>query len=318
MYPYLHETMTESGPVQYGTYGLMLVLAFAAAALVAGARFKRVGVNPDTVVPLLVVAILSSIMGARLLHFLGSPGDRALFMADPLVLFNFSKGGMAVMGGQIGGVLAGAAFLKWKGVNVWKIADIAGPSMMIGSAIGRGGCFFAGCCHGREVTDAEISSHLTGSFFPGGEILLMDGFPFIAFSYHRGETLGSLFETPVYPTQAWEGIGALLGFFLLSWVWKNWRKGDGQIMGMTMIFYPLLRFPVEMFRGDEIRGAGYLAGLVGPLGFENGLSTSQVTSLCVVLLGAAIVAWRMKVGVEPEVPFAAPDDDDIDLDEDDE
>ncbi len=318
MYPYLWVQHTESGPVEYGTYGLMLVLAFLAAALVAGARFKRVGVNPDVVVPLLVVAIVSSILGARLLHFLGSPGDRALFLADPLVLFNFSKGGMAVMGGQIGGVIAGAAFLKWKKINVWKIADIAGPAMMIGSAVGRGGCFFAGCCHGRIVEGAEVTSHLTGSLFPGGEILLMDGFPFVAFSYHAGETMGSIYETAVYPTQTWEGLGALLGFFLLSWVWKNWRKGDGQIMGMTMIFYPLLRFPVEMYRGDEVRGAGYLAEIFAPLGFEQGLSTSQVTSLCVVLLGAAIVAWRMKVGVAPETPFAPPEDDDIDLDEGDE
>ena len=317
MFPYLYEHMTESGPVQYGSYGLMLVLAFLAAALVAGARFKKIGVNPDQVVPLLVVAIVSSILGARLLHFLGSPADRALFMDNPLVLFNFSQGGMAVMGGQIGGVLAGAGYLIWRKINAWKIADIAGPAMMLGSAIGRGGCFFAGCCHGRIVAGDHAVHSITGGLFPGGEVLWLDGFPFIAFSYHAGETMGSIYETAVYPTQAWEGIGALIGFFLLSWVWKNWRKGDGQIMAMTMIFYPLLRFPVEMFRGDEIRGAGYLAEIFGPLGFENGLSTSQVTSLCVVLLGVAMMVWRMKVGVAPEQEFATPDDDDIDLDEDD-
>ncbi len=172
MYPYLWVQQTESGPVEYGTYGLMLVLAFLGAALVAGVRFKKIGVNPDTVVPLLVVAIVSSILGARLLHFLGSPDDRILFFDNPLVLFQFSKGGMAVMGGQIAGVVCGALYLYWRKINFWKIADIAGPAMMLGSGIGRLGCFFAGCCHGRAVEDAGHGQTLTGEFFPGGEILL--------------------------------------------------------------------------------------------------------------------------------------------------
>ena len=304
MYPYLWIQQTESGQVEYGTYGLMLVLAFLGAALISGVRFKKIGYNPDTVVPLLVVAIVSSILGARLLHFLGSPDDRALFFANPLVLFQFSKGGMAVMGGQIAGVLAGAAYLKWRGINAWKIADIAGPAMMLGSGIGRVGCFFAGCCHGRIVEGSAVSSSLTGDFFPGGEILLMENFPFLAFSYHRGETMGAIFETPVYPTQAWESIGAFLGFFVLSWIWKHWRKFDGQIMVLTMVWYPLMRYGIEVYRGDAIRGTDYF-------GF---LSTSQLTSLIVVILAIAVTAWRLPKGVAKEEVYETPEED-IDLDD---
>jgi len=304
MYPYLWVQQTESGPVEYGTYGLMLVLAFLGAALVSGVRFKKIGYNPDTVVPLLVVAIVSSILGARLLHFLGSPDDRALFFANPLVLFQFSKGGMAVMGGQIAGVLAGGSYCIWRGLNPWKIADIAGPAMMLGSAIGRVGCFFAGCCHGRVVEGSAVASSLTGSFFPGGEILHMEGFPFLAFSYHRGETMGNIFETAVYPTQAWESIGAFAGFLLLSWIWKNFRKFDGQIMVLTMVWYPLMRYGIEIYRGDAIRGTDYF-------GF---LSTSQLTSLIVVGVAIAVVAWRLPKGVAEEGVYE-PEEEDFDLDD---
>ena len=304
MYPYLWVQQTESGPVEYGTYGLMLVLAFLGAALVSGHRFKRVGINPDTVVPLLVVAIVSSILGARLLHFLGSPDDRALFFANPLVLFQFSKGGMAVMGGQIGGVVCGALYLAIRKLNYWKVADIAGPAMMLGSAIGRLGCFFAGCCHGRVVEGAGAPQTLTGSFFPGGEILLMDGFPLIAFSYHRGETMGAIYETPVFPTQAWEAIGAFAGFLLLSFIWKRFRKFDGQIMVLTMMWYPVMRYFIEVYRGDAIRGTDYF-GL---------FSTSQVTSLAVVGLAIGIAIWRFPKGVAPEEVFEAAEED-IDLDD---
>lgn len=304
MYPYLWVQHTESGPVEYGSYGLMLVLAFLAAALVSGVRFKKVGLNGDAVVPLMVVAIVSSILGARLLHFLGSPADRALFFDNPLVLFQFSKGGMAVMGGQIAGVIFGAGYIVWRKMDAWKAADVAGPSMMLGSFVGRMGCFFAGCCHGRVVEGAAVSSSITGTLFPGGEIVGLDGFPFVAFSYHAGQTMGSIYETPVYPTQSYEAAGALLGFVVLSLVWKYWRKFDGQIIAMTMIWYPLLRFPVEHFRGDAIRGEGYF-GL---------FSTSQVASLAVVALGVVLMLWRFSKGVAPEVPIVDTDED-IDVDD---
>ncbi|MCP4805606.1 MAG: prolipoprotein diacylglyceryl transferase [Proteobacteria bacterium] len=304
MYPYLWVQHTEAGPVEYGTYGLMLVLAFLAAALVSGVRFKKVGLNGDAVVPLMVVAIISSILGARLLHFLGSPADRILFFDNPLVLFQFSKGGMAVMGGQIAGVIFGSAYIVYRKMDPWKVADVGGAAMMLGSFVGRMGCFFAGCCHGRIVEGAQATSSLTGDLFPGGEILLLDGFPFVAYSYHAGQTMGSIYETAVYPTQTYEALGTLLGFLVLSWFWKNYRKFDGQIMAMTMIWYPLLRFPVEHYRGDAIRGEGYF-GL---------FSTSQVASLGVVLAGFLLILWRFRKGVAPEVPIVDTDED-IDVDD---
>ncbi len=309
MYPYLWVQQTQHGQLEYGTYGLMLVLAFTACALIAGMRMKKVGINPDVVVPLIVVAIVSSIIGARLLHFLGSPNDRELFLSNPLILLNVTKGGMAVLGGLIGGSLAGAAFMKWRGVDVWKAADICAAVIPVGTAVGRMGCFFAGCCHGTAIPGAHTASSLTGDLFPGGEILSLDGFPYLAFSYVRGVGMGSVHDTPVYPTQLWEIVIWFSLFGVLSWFWKNYRKFDGQIMAMLMVAYPLLRSFVELYRGDAVRGTGYL-GI--------GLSTSQVASIPVFVFALVIVAIQFRKGVKPEAEFVRSESEEDVLDYDDE
>jgi len=309
MYPYLWVQQTQHGQLEYGTYGLMLVLAFLACALMAGMRMKKVGINPDIVVPLIVVAIVSSILGARLLHFLGSPADREIFLANPLVLFNVTKGGMAVLGGLIGGVVCGSIFLRWRGIDAWKVADMGGSIIPIGTGVGRMGCFFAGCCHGTAVPNASVTSSITGGFFPGGEIVALDAFPFLAFTYVRGVGMGSVHDLPVYPTQLWE---ILIWFTLagvLGWFWNNYRKFDGQIMAMFMVAYPLLRSFVELYRGDAVRGTGYL-------GLD--LSTSQVASIPVLALALVVVLIQFRKGVRPEAEFERAESEADVLDYDDE
>ena len=54
MFPYLYAQETDGDPLLFGTYGLMLVTAFLLAALISGARMRKVGINPDVVVPLIV------------------------------------------------------------------------------------------------------------------------------------------------------------------------------------------------------------------------------------------------------------------------
>lgn len=320
MFPYLYAQQTDGDPLLYGTYGLMLVLAFGLAALVSGARMKKVGINPDVVVPLIVVAIISSIFGARLLHFLGSPGDRERFLANPLVIFDLSSGGMAVMGGVAMAIICSWIYLAYvRKVDAWKVADIAGPSIFLGQAIGRMGCFFAGCCHGQHIEDAVVESTL--AHFAGGDIVKLQEAPYVAYEYHRAtgpqdfgflpevqQGMGSLFDVPLYPAQSYEALGALIGFALLSLVWRYARKFDGQIMGMYLIFYAGLRYLVEGVRGDAVRGTAYLTQY-----FDGGISTSQVTSLLFVAAGILVMVLGLVFnrGVKDEQVFEEEESDDL-------
>src|SRR6185503_11261839 len=115
--------------------------------------------------------------------------EPSTFFRHPLDFFNLSKGGFAFYGGAIFSTLAGAAYALRARIPAWKLADAAAPSIMLGLAIGRLGCFFAGCCHGR-VCDATVASTLLG--LPGGQIVTTHGFPFVALVFKKGVGVGDL------------------------------------------------------------------------------------------------------------------------------
>lgn len=298
MFPDLYTQQTATGTVEYHTWGLMLMIAFLVATLVAYVRAPKIGVNPDFLVPLLVVSILTALAGSRLMHFLMAEPE--VFLDNPGVFFSCSEGGMAVQGGVILAVLAGLGFARWRGVPAIKLADVIAPSIALGQCIGRLGCFAAGCCHG-VACPAPASGSISGGLFPGGEVVLTDGFPFVALVFTEGVGVGSIHGVPTYPTQLWEAGGAFLLFLFLSWMWKNHRRFDGQILATYMLLYPVLRSLIEQFRGDEIRGTGWL-------GF---LSTGQLVSIPMLLAGVGLLIWGRRRGLAPEVPFTPPEDDDL-------
>jgi phosphatidylglycerol:prolipoprotein diacylglycerol transferase len=266
-------------------WGLMVMFAFAAAILVLNRRAKKVGIDPDVLVMFYQVIIIAALLGSRLLHFVFA--EPALFFADPLIFFDVDQGGFAFYGGAIGGALSGIAYIRWKKIPFWKLLDAAAPTLMLGLAVGRMGCFFAGCCHGRPVAGAETSTLLS---MPGGSIVLTDDMPLVAFNFISGVGVGSIHGVPIHPTQMFESLGALSIFLFLSWMWASKRRFDGQIFGSLLIFYPLLRGTIETFRGDMVRGTDWF-------GF---LSTSQLVSIPTLVIGLGLLAVRSRAGLAPE------------------
>ena len=161
---------------------------------------------------------------------------------------------------------------------------------MLGLAIGRLGCFFAGCCHGAAC-DSSVASTLVE--LPGGSVVLLDSGPLLALIFNPGVGVGSIHGVPTYPTQLWEFTGAMSLFLALSWMWKNLRFFDGQIIAATMVVYAGLRSSIENFRGDKIRGEA----IVGEL------STSQTISVFMVSLAVLMVLVRFRSGVAEEIPI---------------
>ena len=282
MYPILFEF---EGGLRIPAWGIMVTLAFIVASLVLGARAGKVGIDPDRLMPFFLIITLGGLFGARLLHFLMAIPSR--FFEHPLDFFNLSKGGFAFYGGAIFSTIAGAAYAVSARIPAWKLADAAAPSIMLGDAIGRFGCFFAGCCHGRAV-GADAASTLI--HLPGGSVVTTHGFPWVALVFEKGVGVGDIFDVPVYPTQLWEAAGVFLLFLFLSWEWKSARKFDGQVIATLFVTYPILRTLIEAFRGDAVRGTSYFGAL----------STSQVVSIPIFAIGLGIFLFRFRRGVEPE------------------
>ncbi|TBR24088.1 prolipoprotein diacylglyceryl transferase [bacterium] len=171
--------------------------------------------------------------------------------------------------GAAGTMLAGKLYQEYMNRKVLPrpraylpIADYCAAAGALGHAVGRLGCFFAGCCHGRPT-----------------------GAPWaVTFTSPMADMDPALLGVPLHPTQLYEAAGEmLLALVVINLVLpavraRKVRQGTGFFLSMGG--YSLLRFTVEFFRGDD-------RGRLLP-----GLSPSQWVSAAAFLLVAAAVAKR--------------------------
>jgi phosphatidylglycerol:prolipoprotein diacylglycerol transferase len=291
---------------------VLIVLAFSAAFLLVHLRALRVGIHPDRLIGTYVAAAFGGMFGGRLGFALTV--DAARTFSDPLSLF--SCAGFMLYGGIAGGILAVGLYAAAAHIDLWKLADLAGPAIVIGIAVGRLGCFFAGCCHGAPAPVGADPIALLSESFPG-QIWLSGVFPFVTLEFEQG--VGRIHDVPLYPTQLWHSFGC---FALVAFLWLFWerRAFDGQIAALTLVLEPPIRIFTEAFRADE---RGYivswpispeLAAKLPP-GFSQageqvggtvaGITTSQGIGLLMILAGVVIYAVRRRAGVSAEQPVRA-------------
>lgn len=287
MFPTLYTQKTPFGDLPYNTWGLMITIAFLLASLYVHPRARRAGIDPDKMVGMYILAIVTGLMGARLMHFLMATPD--VFFADPLIFFKIWTGGFAFYGGFIAATIAGWIYALRRGIDPWKMSDIIAPGVMLGLAIGRIGCFSAGCCHGMQIPLPSDATPLLPNSFTGGQLWFFPHLPFFAEMTRHG--VGHNNEV-VYPTQLFESLAAFLIFLGGRWLFEH-RKFDGMVFGYVLVVYALWRPFNESLRGDEVRGMGYL-------GF---LTSSQLVSIPVFVIGALVLLLRFRKGVAPEKPF---------------
>jgi phosphatidylglycerol---prolipoprotein diacylglyceryl transferase len=247
------------GPIPIRVYGLMVGIGFFLGIYLASRRAKKEGVDSDRILDMGVYLLLAGLVGSRLLYILTTLPD---FAKNPLEAFAIWRGGLVFYGGVIVALPVGIWYVRKHNLPVWKTADIIAPYAALGHALGRLGCFFAGCCYG-----APGSGPLCVTFIDS----------------HSLAPLG----VALYATQLMESAGEFLIFVTLI-VLREYKKFDGQLFWLYLIFYSILRFVVEFFRGDDVRGV-YFGGFV---------STSQL--IAVLLSGAALfMLWRLRIKQNP-------------------
>lgn len=240
----------QIGPITIHMYGLMVGIGFAAAYFICCMRARKKGLSEDILWGILLCAVLGIVTGSRFLYYLVSiPQIRK----DPSILWNF-KNGYVVYGGIIFGVLYGYLYCRKKQVSFLKYFDLVMPSVAAAQGFGRIGCFFAGCCYGRQ-TDSWFHIIYTHSDFAPNHV-------------------------PLIPTQLISSAGNFLIAGFLIW-YSTKEKKDGAVGVMYMILYSMGRFFIEIFRND-FRGAW------------GGLSTSQLISIAVFLLGLCLMVVFQK------------------------
>jgi len=224
--------------LKVAAYGFMLALSAMLGIFIAARRAKKSGENPAYVLDLALVVIVSGIIGARLFYILFEMRLSEV-IDNPLTIVAFHQGGLVFYGALALGIPAGIYYLRRKQLNLWKFADIAVPSIALGIAFTRIGCFLNGCCFGKPAPAG----------FPCAVTFPVDSIPHI----HYG---GSF---PLLPTQIISSLNALILFVVLSLIFSR-RKFDGQVFWIFGALYSITRFLIEFLRGDN----PYLFDIITP------------------------------------------------------
>ena len=133
-------------------YGLMMMLGFFAATWWAMHRARLVNADPDVILNLGFISLVSGIVGARLFYVVQFWQQDFANQPNPLMAaLNVTAGGLVFYGGFLLAVVCALAYLVWARHSIRLYLDILAPSLMVGLAFGRMGCFLNGCCWGAPT-----------------------------------------------------------------------------------------------------------------------------------------------------------------------
>ncbi|HXX58990.1 MAG TPA: prolipoprotein diacylglyceryl transferase [Thermodesulfovibrionales bacterium] len=246
----MHPVLIRIGPLTVHTYGAFVAAGFLLGLMLAVRQAKREGIPSERILDIGFYLLLSALVGSRLFFVALNAGH---YLQHPLDVFKIWEGGLVFYGGLMLAVPVAIWYLKKYDLDRWKIADIFAPSLAIGHALGRLGCFFAGCCFGKTANALPWAV-----VFSDPECLATTG-------------------VPLHPTQLYESLGELLNFVILVTLRRH-QSYRGQLFWTYLLLYSLLRFFVEFFRGDEVRGFIF-----------SGISVSQGISMLTALLAIGML-----------------------------
>jgi phosphatidylglycerol:prolipoprotein diacylglycerol transferase len=133
------QVLVRLGPLTIRWYGLLIAIAVLLGVFLAEKIAEKRGLHPDIMGELPLWLVPSAIVGARAYYVLFQWSQYATNLSQVVAIW---KGGIAIHGAIIGGILAGVVFARVKRTSFWQIADCVVPSVALGQAIGRWGNFF--------------------------------------------------------------------------------------------------------------------------------------------------------------------------------
>lgn len=134
-------------------YGLFAATGCLVAVLWLARQRTRMGVSESELWTALWLMLAAAVIGAKglfvLLGWEHYAHGELRFWADFQV-------GFVWFGGLAAAALAGLGFAYARGLAFWRGADYFGVAVPIGHAIGRVGCYAAGCCAGRPPHPVQL------------------------------------------------------------------------------------------------------------------------------------------------------------------
>ncbi|HEV3480813.1 MAG TPA: prolipoprotein diacylglyceryl transferase [Candidatus Acidoferrales bacterium] len=254
----MHPVLFQIGSVTIYTYGVLAAAGFLVGLWVAYRQAPRAGLNPHAVWNLGVYGILAALLMSKMWLIFSAWN---YYIAHPGEIFSmatFQSAG-TFYGGILGGIIWVVLYTRVQKIPLLAVLDVVAAPIALGHAIGRIGCFVAGCCYGKPTS------------LPWG----------VTFTSPVAQTIaGTPLHVSLHPTQLYEAGAEFLNCLLLIWLGAR-QRFTGQLIGAYFILYGGERGTIEFFRGDPGR----------TMMFHDSVSLMQIASAGLIVAGASLW-WR--------------------------
>jgi phosphatidylglycerol:prolipoprotein diacylglycerol transferase len=251
---------------------------------------KRTGQKTEFYLDFALVAIVASVIGARLYYVIFALED---FVDNPLSVFNLRTGGLAIYGGIITAVLTAVIYAKVKKYPFWLLVDTGCIGLVTGQIIGRWGNFFNREAFGKyydglfamqlNINDVSGEYRNTTSLsrleqiYQGKEAALER----ILEIRDKAVIIGDATYIQVHPTFLYESLWNLCLLIILI-IYTKHKKFDGEIMLLYLIGYGIGRTWMEGLRTDQL----FLWGTP--------FAVSQILSAFIVVASTAMIIYKRR------------------------
>jgi len=255
------------GPFAVTPVELFVLLGVALATALARRRMAAIGLTWTQLFDTALGGLVGGAVGSKLFHAVplwirGAESAGATLSAW--------SDGSSIVGGWLGGTLASVFVARLKGFPGLAVMDAGAPGLPAGFAVGKIGCFIAGCCYGVR-TDGPLGV----SFARGSLAYKAQSLP-----------LGAERALPVHPVMLYELVLGVALCLALTWFYPR-RRRAGEPYVAFIAGYAFWRFAIEFMRDDPGRRNFGVAAL----------SDQQIAAL--VLIAASAVAWFLLPNQSP-------------------
>lgn len=238
------------GPINIYWYSILIIIAVLIGYNLITKYSKKLNYKSSEIIDMTLNLIISAIIGARLYYVIF---NFEVYKDNLLEIFMIWKGGLAIYGAIISGIIYILYYCRKKHMNILKTLDIFSLPLLLGQAIGRWGNFFNSEAYGGITTyEALKSQHLPDFIIQG---------MYIDNAYH-------------HPTFFYESLWCLIGVVILHFIRKKDFEVNGKQISFYLIWYGIGRFFIEGLRSDSL----YLGEF----------RISQIVSIIAILSGIII------------------------------
>ena len=264
----MHPILFQFGAFTIYTYGVLVATGVMLGVWLAAHDAPRAGLPPVKIWNLCIYGILVALVASKLWLMVS---DWSYYAANPREIFAIAtlESGGTFYGGLIGGIVWTGFYTRREKLPLLSTFDVCAAPLAVGHAIGRVGCFMAGCCFGKPTS---LPWAVT---FTSPVAARLSGTPL---------------NVPLHPTQLYEAVAEFANFLVLYLIGRRWRI-PGQSIGAYLALYGAERGLLEFLRADPGRT---------PL-FHDTVSLMQVVSIAMVCAGVALWSRGLR---EPD-PAAA-------------